>query len=494
MAHPVQLIAYADRLGGTIPALAELVRTRFAGAFGGVHILPFFTPYDGADAGFDPDDHTVVDPRLGTWNDVRALAADTDVMVDVIVNHVSARSPQFRDVVERGDESAFASMFLTMGSVFPHGATEAELLRIYRPRPGLPFTPYGWGEGRRLVWTTFTPAQVDIDIRSTPGRAYLVSILDTLRDAGVRMIRLDAVGYAVKTPGTSSFMTPETFAFIDELTAAAHERGLEVLVEVHSFYRRQVEIAERVDRVYDFALPPLVLFAAATGDHAPLARWIAERPANAVTVLDTHDGIGIVDVGPDPESGEPGLLDAEQLDALVESIHVATGGSSRAATGAAASNLDIYQVNSTFYDAMGRNDHAYLAARAVQLFLPGIHQIYYVGALAGGNDLALLERTNVGRDINRHVYTEEELAAEVERPVVAALLRLCRFRADCPAFAGEFTGGLTAEDGIVARWSGDAGWVELSADLHRGSARIRWDAGAGEHETTDLLHAPPVFA
>ncbi|HIE62225.1 MAG TPA: hypothetical protein EYQ02_11470 [Microbacterium sp.] len=147
------------------------------------------------------------------------------------------------------------------------------------------------------------------------------------------------------------------------------------------------EIAQRVDRVYDFALPPLVLFAAATGDHAPLARWIAERPENAVTVLDTHDGIGIVDVGPDAATGEPGLLDATQLDALVEAIHDATGGQSRAATGAAASNLDIYQVNSTFYDALRRDDRAYLAARAVQLFLPGVHQIYYVGALAGTNDI-----------------------------------------------------------------------------------------------------------
>ena len=272
MTHPIQLIAYADRLGGTIPALGEVVRDRFAGAFGGVHILPFFTPFDGADAGFDPDDHTTVDPRLGTWDDVRALSDDLDVMVDVIVNHVSARSPQFRDVIQNGDQSRYAEMFLTMGTVFPDGATEADLLRIYRPRPGLPFTPYPWGESTRLVWTTFTAAQVDIDVRSAAGSAYLLSILDALRDAGTRMIRLDAVGYAVKTPGSSSFMTPETFAFIDELTALAHERGLEVLVEVHSFYRRQIEIAQRVDRVYDFALPPLVLFAAATGDHAPLAR------------------------------------------------------------------------------------------------------------------------------------------------------------------------------------------------------------------------------
>jgi len=495
MTHPIQLIAYADRLGGTIPALGALVRERFGGAFGGVHILPFFTPFDGADAGFDPDDHTTVDPRLGTWEDVRALSRDLDVMVDVIVNHVSARSPHFRDVMERGDASPYASMFLTMGAVFPDGATEADLLRIYRPRPGLPFTPYVWGERTRLVWTTFTSAQVDIDVRSEQGAAYLVAILDTLREAGVRMIRLDAVGYAVKTPGTSSFMTPETFAFIDELTALAHARGLEVLVEVHSFYRRQIEIAARVDRVYDFALPPLVLFAAATGDHAPLARWVAERPVNAVTVLDTHDGIGIVDVGPDPATGEPGLLNAQQLDALVDAIHDATGGDSRAATGAAASNLDIYQVNSTFYDAMGRDDRAYLAARAVQLFLPGIHQIYYVGALAGHNDRALLERTGVGRDINRHVYSASELDRELERPVVAALLALCRFRAAAPGFDGAFASALEDDGWLRLRWESPSGWSELRTRLDRSEAQLRW-ARAGEPEgaTDDLLAFAPADA
>ena len=493
MTHPIQLIAYADRLGGTIPALGEVVRDRFAGAFGGVHILPFFTPFDGADAGFDPDDHTTVDPRLGTWEDVRALSDDLDVMVDVIVNHVSARSPQFRDVIQNGDQSRYAEMFLTMGTVFPDGATEADLLRIYRPRPGLPFTPYPWGESTRLVWTTFTAAQVAIDVRSAAGSAYLLSILDALRDAGTRMIRLDAVGYAVKTPGSSSFMTPETFAFIDELTVLAHERGLEVLVEVHSFYRRQIEIAQRVDRVYDFALPPLVLFAAATGDHAPLARWIAERPENAVTVLDTHDGIGIVDVGPDAATGEPGLLDATQLDALVEAIHDATGGQSRAATGAAASNLDIYQVNSTFYDALRRDDRAYLAARAVQLFLPGVHQIYYVGALAGTNDMDLLGRTGVGRDINRHIYSDADVTRDLERPVVAALLELCRFRAGAPGLDGAFQSRLDDDGWLHMRWESASGWSELRARLDQGQAELRWARADGrEHATADLLEQPPT--
>jgi sucrose phosphorylase len=491
----VQLITYADRLGGDLPGLARLLRSEaFAGAFGGVHVLPFFTPYDGADAGFDPVDHTAVDPRLGTWDDVRDLSRTHDVVVDLIVNHVSADAPAFRDVLGRGEASPSYPMFLTMSSVFPEGAHEEDLARIYRPRPGLPFTPLRLGNRLRYVWTTFTPQQIDIDVYSEPGRAYLASILDAVAQAGVRLVRLDAVGYAVKTPGTTSFMTPETFAFIEEFTAQARERGVDVLVEVHSYYRRQIEIARAVDLVYDFALPPLVLHALYTGDGTALAHWLRERPRNAVTVLDTHDGIGVIDVGPDQtvepgEPGRPGLLTPAQIDELVEGIHERTGGASARATGAAASNLDLYQVNSTFYDALGRDDHRYLAARAIQLFTPGIPQIYYVGALAGVNDVALLKLSGVGRDINRHHYTADEIAADLERPVVQALLSLCRFRNTFPAFDGDVEvmldgPRLTLERRGVAVSDAIA---TLEVDLATGAASIEWSTPVGPGHTDDLL-------
>ena len=178
-------------------------------------------------------------------------------------------------------------------------------------------------------------------------------------------------------------MIPETFAFIGELTEQARARGIEVLVEIHSYYREQIEIAKHVDRVYDFALPPLVLHALYTGDARRLRHWLEISPRNAITVLDTHDGIGVIDAGPDRKNPQasPGLLAPEEIDALVETIHQRSLGESRQATGAAANNLDLYQVNCTYYDALGRRDDEYLMARAVQFFAPGIPQVYYVGLL-----------------------------------------------------------------------------------------------------------------
>jgi sucrose phosphorylase len=307
---------------------------------------------------------------------------------------------------------------------------------------------------RQVLWTTFTPQQVDIDVEHPQGRAYLDGILDTLAAAGVRMLRLDAVGYAIKRPGTSCFMTPQTFAFIDDLTRSAHDRGLEVLVEIHAHHRRQVEIARQVDWVYDFALPPLVLHAFRFGTARALQRWVEMRPSNAVTVLDTHDGIGIIDIGADATDREafPGLVPPEELDALVEWIHANSGGGSRAATGAAASNLDLYQVNCTFHDALARDDRAYLLSRAIQFFLPGLPQVYYVGLLAGANDVELLGRTGVGRDINRHHYSRPEIESELQRPVVQRLCDLIRLRNTHPAFDGRFETDASSPETLVLAW------------------------------------------
>ncbi|RZL40241.1 MAG: sucrose phosphorylase, partial [Rubrivivax sp.] len=132
MKNQVQLITYVDRLGGRRDG-ADLARLKrlltepgspLHGVFGGVHLLPFFHAIDGADAGFDPIDHTQVDPRLGGWGDIKALTQELDVMADVIVNHMSSESPQFRDYSEKGEASAHAGLFLTLDAVFPDGATE----------------------------------------------------------------------------------------------------------------------------------------------------------------------------------------------------------------------------------------------------------------------------------------------------------------------------------------------------------------------------------
>lgn len=461
----VHLLTYADRFGGDLAGLRRLLTEGPLAVFAGVHILPFFTPYDGDDAGFDPVDHTTVDPRLGDWSDVVALReAGLEVTADVIVNHVSADSAEFRDWLAHGEESAYAGMFLTFDTVFPDGGTEAGITAIYRPRAGLPFTPYGMADGtRRLVWTTFMPSQVDLDVAHPVARDYLTRVMRTLADGGVRTVRLDAVGYAVKTAGTDSFMTDHTLEFVSEVTDLAHAEGLEVLVEVHAHHSQQRAVAAVTDLVYDFALPPLLLQALETGRTDRLAEWLEIRPANAITVLDTHDGIGVIDAGPAREW--PGLMDHDEMAAVFEAAARRTRDeSARFSTPVAWAALP-HQINSTFYSVLGEDDDAYLTARAFQLFTPGRPQVYYVGLLAGSNDVALAEQTGVGREINRHRYTAEEIEAALERPVVRAQLELIGLRAAHPAFDGAFT-CTREEDGVlVLTWTHGEHRAELRADL-----------------------------
>ncbi|MFK7981681.1 MAG: sucrose phosphorylase [Saprospiraceae bacterium] len=465
MKNKVQLITYVDRLGcNNLTDLKSLFQKEFKGLFGGLHILPFYYPIDGEDAGFDPINHELIDPRLGDWDDLKELSEEVDIMADLIVNHVSAQSVQFQDYLEKGKDSEYAALFLSHATVFPNGATEKDILSIYRPRPSLPFTTFKLKDGSsKLIWTTFTSNQIDIDVSSEEGERYLDGILDTFQKAGITMIRLDAAGYAIKKQGTSCFMIEETYEFIAQLSEKAKAKGIQALVEIHSYYKTQVEIAKRVDFVYDFALPVLVLDTLFNKNAGSLKKWLAVSPRNAVTVLDTHDGIGIVDVA--SEDGNAGLIEDAILDKIVEQIHLNSNKDSLKATGAAASNLDLYQVNCTYFDALGRDETAYLMARAIQFFVPGIPQVYYVGLFAGENDMELLAKTNVGRDINRHYYTKSEVNAHLERKVIKELKALMLFRNNHPAFDGAFNLIETADNKLHIKWEHKADWAALQIDL-----------------------------
>jgi sucrose phosphorylase len=487
MKNQVQLIAYVDRFGGsTIRALQDLLNSNFPNLFGAVHLLPFYTPIDGADAGFDPIDHLAIDPRLGTWKDLNEIATEFDVLADVIVNHLSAQSAPGRAFIDSNGTSPDAGLLLSFATVFPGGATEADFSAISRQLDSLPFTRFALKNGKsRWLWTSFTSSQIDIDVEHPAGQRYLQQILLKLAENRVKIIRLDAVGYAIKKAGTRCFMIPETFEFIESLTAQARALGLEVLVEVHSHFLEQIAIAKKVDWVYDFALPPLVLHAFAFQHARALKRWIAIRPHNAITVLDTHDGIGVQDMGPSSGLSDDGLVPKQELDAVVDYIHRNSKDQSRAASGISASNVDLYQINCTFFDALARNANHYLLARALQFFLPGVPQVYYVGLLAGENDMALLAQSGVGRDINRQRFDEAQVTAALQKPVVQQLIELIRLRNQHPAFSGEFAMNDSSDTRLVLRWTHLQDWAELKIDFESQSGLLSCSKSTSDSAITE---------
>lgn len=432
--NKVQLITYPDSMGGNLLMLHYCLRKHLMQAVGGVHILPFFP--SSADRGFAPLTYSEVDPQFGTWDDIEKIAADFDLTVDFMVNHISRQSAFFQDYLEKGEESEFADMFLSFNKFGPGGLSDEDLSKVYTRKPRPPYLEIQRPDGsNERVWCTFDYEQIDLDWNSPLTRSIMRNELIRLARNCSAMIRLDAFAYTTVEIGTDCyFREPAVWELLDWLKDCVVPFGADVLPEVHEHQRYQQKLADHGFWCYDFSLPMLVLHCLYHHTSEKLKYWLKICPRKQMTTLDTHDGIGIVDV--------EGLLSQAEIDSTVEGLYQKGSNAKKIYSGPEYQNLDIYQINCTYYSALNHDDDSYIAARAIQFFAPGIPQVYYVGLLAGENDTHLVELTRNGRDINRHNYTIEEIEDQIKRPVVQRLLNLMQFRNRHPAFEG----GLTIEE------------------------------------------------
>lgn len=431
LSNKCMLITYSDSMGSNLKDLKYVVDNYFKDAVGGIHILPFF-PSSG-DRGFAPMDYHVVDPAFGDWSDIEALAENYYLMADYMINHISAQSEYYKDFLEKKDNSKYKDLFIRYKDFWEGGEpTTEEVDAIYKRKPRAPYVDAHFADGTtEKVWCTFDEEQIDINCKSETAKEFIRDNLTTLCGHGLSLIRLDAFAYATKKAGTSCFfIEPDVWNFMKECEDVVSEYGAVLLPEIHEHYTMQQKIAKEDYYVYDFALPMLLINALYYGKSQYLKHWLEICPRKQFTTLDTHDGIGVVDV--------KDLLPDDEIQRTKEDIFKFGANVKKIYNTAAYNNLDIYQVNCSYYSALGDDDDAYLLARAVQFFAPGIPQVYYVGLLAGVNDLKLLEDTKVGRNINRHYYSLEEIEQEVKRPVVSKLIELMKFRNEHPAFDGEF--------------------------------------------------------
>lgn len=431
MENKAMLITYPNRMGTNLAELRQLMTGPFAKAFGGVHILPFY--YSSGDAGFAPYQYEV-DPQFGSWADVEQLAKTHYLMFDFMVNHLSPKSPEFQDFVAHHRDSKFADLFLSWDQFWPAGRpTKEDVDLIYKRKDKAPFMPVQFADGTtEKIWNTFGDQQMDLDVRTETTMRFIEQNLTHLTQHGASIIRLDAFAYAVKKLGTSDFFVePETWHLLDRIKEMLAGTDVTLLPEIHENYTYNEKMHAHGYFSYDFVLPIITLHALYSHKVKTMVDWFNQADMHQFTTLDTHDGIGVVD-GKD-------ILTDEELDYTVDQLYKVGANVKRAYSSAKYHNLDIYQLNTTYYSATGNNDAAYLCARALQMFAPGIPQVYYVGLLAGKNDTTLVEQTREGRDINRHFYTLDEVHAELQRPVVQKVLQLLEFRNSCPAFDLEGT-------------------------------------------------------
>jgi len=382
-----------------------------------VHILPCF-PYS-SDDGFSVIDYRQVDPALGDWDDVSRLGQDFDLMLDLVINHVSQQSDWFQKYLS--GEEPFTRYFIEVDPAI-------DLTQVTRPRSLPLLTPQQTSRGERHVWTTFSDDQIDLNFAEP---AVLLEMLDVLLlyvAQGARIIRLDAIAYLWKEIGTTCIHLDETHEVVklmrDLLDAVAP--GTLIMTETNVPHEENVSYfgdGDEAQMVYQFPLAPLLLDAFLSEDVTVLRDWLAklDAPSPGTSYFNftaSHDGIGV--------RPAEGLLSAQRVADMVAAVRNRGG---RVNTRRNADGSDSpYEMNITYFDALGfaegedppvadqsslseQHVRRFLASQAIMLSLQGIPGVYFHSLVGTPNYLEGMERTGHNRTINRRKYRLEELDA-----------------------------------------------------------------------------------
>ena len=418
------LITYGDLLksekGKFLSLLHRFIQEYNRGGINTIHILPFF-PYS-SDRGFAVVDFKAVDPKMGTWESIRAMDADYDLMFDGVLNHCSSGAQMFREWL-RGNP-IFKDFFIAYDS--PDDLTPDQRNKIFRPRTSDILTRFDTIDGPKYVWTTFSQDQIDLNFRNP---AVLMQVVESLLfyvRRGANIIRLDAVTYIWAEPGTDCVHLPETHAIVklirDIMSVVAP--GVALITETNVPHEDNVSYFgnghDEAHMVYNFALPPLVLHTFYTQDATAISKWakdlkIDSRAATFFNILDTHDGVGVM--------GVKGILSKEQIDFLIRKAKEHGAYISYKVTEDKVE--EPYEINTTWWSAINRADSneevvfqvkRYIASRSILLVLKGVPGLYTHGLFALPNDYELVKATNVRRDVNRGIIDSELLSHALADP------------------------------------------------------------------------------
>ncbi|MGE9290097.1 MAG: alpha-amylase family glycosyl hydrolase [Puniceicoccales bacterium] len=404
----VVLITYGDTVHEEGEAPLKTLRkfcTRYLkGAISTVHVLPFF-PWS-SDDGFSVKDYRQVDPALGTWEDMKALASEFGVMADLVLNHCSAKGEWFREFVA-GVQPA-SDYFVTEDP-------GVDTSQVVRPRTSPLLTRFATRAGDRWVWTTFSADQVDLNWRNPDLFFEFVDILFLYLSMGIRVLRLDAVAFLWKELGTDCIHRPETHEvvklFRDILEIVAPETIL--LTETNVPHEENISYFGNQDEahmVYQFSLPPLLLHGLLNGTAEHLTEWAGGLPELAedqsfLNFTSSHDGIGVRPL--------TGLLPDSEIAELVDKVK-ARGGRVSTKTNSDGSESP-YELNITYASALSEPEdeelgkRRFLCSQIVALSLQGVPAVYLPCLYGALNDQVGLEKTGRNRSINREKWDLETL-------------------------------------------------------------------------------------
>jgi sucrose phosphorylase len=562
----VMLNAYPDSIGKRLADTVELLkRPEFKDAFSLFYILPTFFNSD-LDRGFSIIDYNI-NQELVSPDDLAELnELGIQIKLDLVLNHLSVRSPQFQDLLKSGEHSRYRDFFIDWdefwdgnGTMGPDGQVmpyQEHLQKLFMRKPGLPILKVRFPDGTlKTYWNTFYQkvdfseitaldfadikgldpedaeaiadqlkivikdkgflgsedlqdivefkdeiiravcskreylGQMDLNARSELVWEFYDETLRKLSGYGAKIIRLDAFAYLHKEPGQPNFFNrPGTWDYLKRLRGIAQKYNLTIFPEIHAEYGAGIheEIALEGYPIYDFFLPGLLIDTLDRGSNEALLRWITDiqsKGLQTINMLGCHDGIPVLDLRGKQIDGtyRKGLLSDEHIDAAMARI-IDRGGLTKNLYSADGKKIDYYQVNATYFSALGEDERKLRLARAVQMFMPGVPQVWYLDLFAGTNDYAAARRGRTAghKEINRTTLKIIEIEEGLKRPIVLDQLALIRLRNVSPAFTGELMIFETEPHLLHLSWQRPDATATLKADLRSHSFTVYQGDGTTE--------------
>jgi sucrose phosphorylase len=551
ISNGVMLNAYPDSIGRNLSDIIKVLKKpEFKGVFSLFYVLPTFFNSD-LDRGFSVIDYNLND-ELVSKDDLKVLEElNIDLKFDIVLNHLSVASPQFKDLLKHGDQSKYKDFFIDWNAFWEGNGKmgddgiiipkEEFLNKLFMRKSGLPILKVVFPDGsEKPYWNTFYQkiiynklsvvdlsgvkeltldkaelicrrinsatqnnetietldfgdsnhlrneiikvvnnnrsylGQMDVNANSELVWDFYEETLQKVSDFGCKILRLDAFAYLDKEIGQSNFFNkPGTWDYLERIRKIAQKNNLMLLPEIHAEYGLHLhdEVADKGYYFYDFFLPGLTIHTLENANSKALITWakeIVSKGYKTVNMLGCHDGIPVLDLKGKEVKGcyNKGLLEDNEIEDVMSKI-MERGGRVKNLYDPSGKKISYYQVNATFFSALGEDEQKLLLARAIQIFMPGIPQVWYLDVFAGKNDYEAADRGgNAGhKEINRTTLTMEDIEAGLKKHSVLSQLELIRFRNTSTAFSGTIRINETSDKEIDIKWINQNDFAHLNANL-----------------------------
>jgi len=381
------LVLYGDQIKNEkekgLKTLSKVSKEYFHN-FSYLHILPFFL--SSGDRGFAVADYGKVDKKLGSWKDIHRIGKDFNLMFDLVLNHISEKHKWFKSFLKNG---RYKDYFISFDKK-PEG-----LDKVFRPRDFPLLSDFIVSGRKKLVWTTFGKDHIDLNYKNPEVFLSMIKILMLYVRKNVKMIRLDSAAFVWKELKTKSIHLKKTHVIIGLLREILEIKGVKIITETNVPFRENISyFSDGVDLVYNFSLPPLVLYSFYNKDIRKLNKYVRKMKDKIfLNFLDSHDGIGLL--------GADGLLTKKEIEKIIQNVkkkgdvvnYEDTDGKEKP-----------YEISTTWFGALKENRfniERYLASRAIALSLKGVPLIYFHGLFGSRNDFKGYKKSGISRDLNR---------------------------------------------------------------------------------------------